>query len=146
MTTYETLDAIAGAFNPAQALIALATFVPLARRRRGREALLRVAFLVAALALVYLGKFVLKPAFAWMGVGFGFSTHVAFGLALTAYLWIALAARWRAVWVATLLAYVALVVYQGYHALADVIATVVLLAPPLGAMVLRFQRRQIAGP
>ena len=143
MLSLAILDAIADAFNPVAGIISLALVAtPLVRLRWGL-ALLRASAFGVVLAVVYafmLADRIMDPN----GTSFiGYSTHSAFAIGACAFNSTAVP-RLAAPWVVALIAYLGLVVYQGYHPVGDVAFTAALVLAPFW-FVLWLPRRQLAG-
>lgn len=129
--SYETLDRIADAYIP---LLALAFFASLVYRLLrywpavGRPALdlLYCAFLLlASYGLMFLDQ----AAGLWPYFGADFSTHTAVALAFT----FALSRQWQRRAFRTTLgsmftAYAALMMYQGYHTMLDIVSTALVIS------------------
>jgi hypothetical protein len=141
MLDYATLDLIADAHNPLVLLVALLGAAAPAAGRNWRLAGARLGALALLVALVYLLRWLdrlLDPANAWPA---GYSTHSALALVAAACVAAFLPRlRWPAA--ALLLAYLTLVRWQGYHSVADIALSLVLLAPACWLIL----RRLVPGP
>jgi len=137
MPDYETLDTIADAYTPLLGglwlILALSPLV----QRQWRLAGMRVAFGLATLAVCYGLMFADKALGLWPAVGLDYSTHSAVAIAAVGIL-CTLLPRGRAAWLASLFAYFALMRYQRYHSVADILSTTAVVAPPVVWLCLRF--------
>lgn len=127
MLSYEFLDTIADAVNPLLALITLVLpWVPTLRRR-----VRPVAFLAGtalSIAIVYALQAIDHAAGLWPALGFDYSTHSAFTAALITSLGV-LERRLLWIFVPVFFGYAALMLYQRYHSLADIVTTTVVIVP-----------------
>ncbi|MDF2179772.1 hypothetical protein P2G88_16090 [Aliiglaciecola sp. CAU 1673] len=126
--SYETLDTIADSFSPLIALFALALIVNPLRLGQRKMAMQRLKALAALLVLIYgfmLLDMKLDPDEKW---AIDYSTHTAFALCFCAFNW-HFEPRWRLLWPLVLLAYLLLMLYQGYHPFIDIIITLMLTGP-----------------
>lgn len=126
--SYETLDAIADSFNPLIAVVAAILAVRPFAAKHWSMGLARVRVLGELLAVVYALRFldrVLDPA---NGASVGYSTHTAFAVAVTAFICTYQTRAKQVWWVAFLMAYLALVRYQGYHSLGDIALSALLVS------------------
>lgn len=132
---YEMLDAIADAVNPTLLIIAMA--LPLFRAVRGRIRVERW-YLCAAigLALVYAAMYADGVLLLWGRIGADYSTHTAFALVLC-MLVSSITRQFMVAASLLFLGYVALMLYQRYHTLLDVVTTVIAVAAVF-AMTLHF--------
>ena len=118
------LDSVADAVNPSLALFALA--VPFTRAIRQRRALV-TAYLVSTaigIAGIYAVGALDRALGLWLRFGGDYSTHTAFATSLVASMMFWKPA-WRVGLGAVLVAYLALIVFVGYHSIADVAASAV---------------------
>lgn len=128
--TYEQLDAIADAYIP---VLAILTIVAVAIRgiKLGWWAALKTfaPFLLGTLA-IYGVMFVDNALGFWPAFGLDYSTHTALALVFVC----GLGMMQRAVMLAaitSMLAYCALMVYQQYHTLSDIVWTALIVTPIL---------------
>lgn len=132
LASYENLDRIADSFNPATGIAAVCVALAPLLTQQWRASGLRLAALLCGLFVTY-GLMHLDKHFGiWNTVSLDYSTHTAFALVATGFL--ALTVRKLAlVWGGLFAGYVALMLYQGYHTVYDVMTTalaVLLLAGP----------------
>lgn len=127
--SWDTLDAIADSVNPILGIIAL-VWPWLFWRRSWRRAALSVAATLLSVGFAYALAALDGRHGWWPSVGLDFSTHTAVAVALITSLCAIKPSIWFA-WIAMLCGYVALMLYQGYHTLPDIITTAAVIAPPL---------------
>jgi hypothetical protein len=138
--TYEQWDAIADSINP---LMAAATLViPLLLRSSHARG--RIGFYVAtagSMALMYLLAWVEGLFQIWSRMGLDFSGHSAFAIVLvvSVFVWHRIAG---AVFAAVFVAYAVLMLFQRYHAVADILTTIVVIGPLTALVHWLFFRRQ----
>ncbi|MBQ1783863.1 MAG: hypothetical protein II007_09445 [Gammaproteobacteria bacterium] len=111
------------------------------RQRRWLTAARNLASGLIAAAIVY-GLMLVD---LWLGLwprwGLDYSTHSALAIALVVQLWWLLP-RLRWLWLGSLLAYAALMRYQGYHSWGDMVTTALAVLPVLViAAIMVMQRR-----
>lgn len=125
--TYEVLDPIADSVNPTLGLLAIA--VPWFRAYRSLRppAWVRVAGAVLCVGVAYLGQAIDRLTGAWPAFSLDYSGHSAVCVALLVSLG-HLSRRWTVVSIGIGVAYALLMMYQGYHTLADIVTT----ATPIG--------------
>lgn len=130
MPSYETLDAIADAYNPLLALVSLLLIAARVFTARWRQAGVGLAGFVAV-ALVAYGLMVLDHRLGiWPAFGLDYSTHTATAFGLVILLSIE-ARRLAALWSLSFVGYVLLMLYQRYHTVSDVVTTAVVVGFPL---------------
>ncbi len=127
--SYEALDRIADAINP---LLGILVLVLPWWRRRGPpwRAWVLNLLTVAAVAVAYAGQ-ALDAAFRlWAQSGLDYSTHTAVFTAIASSLW-QHGRRWR--WASVLVGagYAALMLWQRYHSLLDILTTAAVMAMAL---------------
>jgi hypothetical protein len=121
--SYETLDAIADTYIP---ILALVSFVSLGKTiisSQWRLLTIHSALLVAGILLAY--GLMLLDIFAgiWPVLGLDYSTHTAVALVLVCYLAVVFR-KYFAIWIGSSIAYFLLMLYQGYHTVADIGTTI----------------------
>ena len=123
MMTYERLDAVADSVVPTLAVLALLLpWLPLYRTRLA--AWKRILSTLLAVAAAYVGQAVDQLTGAWPALSLDYSTHSAVCVALLIPLG-HLSRRWAVAAVVIGIAYAALMVYQGYHTVWDILTTAV---------------------
>lgn len=137
MPDYETLDAIADAYTPLLALIWLACALWPLFWWRWRLSTRRMALGIASVLPCYILMFAERALGLWPRLGLDYSTHSAVAIAFVAIL-CTLLPRLRLVWLASLFAYFALMRYQGYHTVADILSTSAVVAPVIIYVCIRF--------
>jgi hypothetical protein len=126
MTTYEKLDWIADSVIPTLSVLAL--ILPwLPRYRAAIPGWKRVLCTVLGVALAYAVMFLDMRTGAWAAISLDYSTHSATCVALLVSLSY-LSRRWLVAAIAIGVAYAALMIYQHYHTIADILAA----AAPIG--------------
>lgn len=137
---YETLDTIADAYIPLLAGLYLFALVwtlsqlPGQRRAVGASALILALMLLASYGLMFLDNW-LK---LWPGFGLDYSTHTAVSFSLVLALCMLKRRLWP-LWLGSFIGYLALMHYQQYHTVADMLTTLIALIwlPLLISAVLR---------
>jgi hypothetical protein len=122
MTTYELLDHIADSVNPTLGLLALSLPWLRVYRERSPSAWVRIAGVMLCVGVAYIGQAIDWLTGAWPALSLDYSGHSARCVALLVSLG-HLGNRWRRASIAIGTAYAALMMYQGYHTLADIITT-----------------------
>ncbi len=124
--THPLLDALADAFDPLLALLALAA--PWLRRPRAwRPALGYYLAAGLAIGLVYLVRALDLRYQLWGALGLDYSTHSAFATALVASM-AAFNRRWALPLLLALVLYFCLMLSMGYHTVLDVVTSAPLAA------------------
>lgn len=131
MLSYETLDAIADAYNPLLATISLLLVVLHMFRAQWKPAGLGLAGFSAVAVVAYGFMFLDNFWRVWPAFGLDYSTHTATALGLVMLLALQ-TGRLRVLWFGSLLCYVLLMVYQRYHTFADIATTALVVVIPLG--------------
>lgn len=140
MPSHEALSAVADVYTPLLALTALSLIGIAARKRQWRRAGRQLATIVSGLALAF-GLMVLDEWFRiWPAFGLDYSTHTGVALVLVVFL-VAWQAHLAALWIASLIAYLALMRYQDYHTVADMVTTVAVLIVPISWIAMVFRKR-----
>lgn len=129
MPSFETLDAIADSVNPLLGLVAL-TWPWLRWRRQWRLAAVHVVVTLLSVAFAYGITALDRANVWWQSWGLDFSTHTAVCVALIVAL-CAVNLSLAGWWVGVFGAYIALMLYQGYHSIADIVTTAAVVAPPV---------------
>jgi hypothetical protein len=139
MPSFETLDAIADSVNPLLGLVAL-TWPWLRWRGQWRLASLHVVVTLLSVAFAYAITALDHANGWWPSWGLDFSTHTAVCVALIVAL-CAINLSLAGWWVGVFAAYVALMLYQEYHSVADIVTTALVVAPPV--ILLRWWLRRL---
>lgn len=127
--SYEALDQIADLYNP---LLLLAALILTTLSCRGSQApytnwLKRIVLVGCGLALVYGVQYLDHRLQLWPRLGWDYSTHTAFAMAMVWPLWYYGRPPWRWVWPTSLVIYGVLMLYQRYHTLADMVSTAIVI-------------------
>ncbi|MGF1528376.1 MAG: hypothetical protein ACFCBW_16485 [Candidatus Competibacterales bacterium] len=122
MFSHENLDLLADAYLPLLALLAIITLLRAVFLQHWRSLGRLVSILVSSLAIAY-GLMLLDGQLAlWRAFDLDYSTHTAVAMALVGFLSLATQGYVKAL-VASLILYLGLVIYQGYHTPLDVLTT-----------------------
>jgi len=125
--SYETLDAIADSVNPTLGVIALA-WPWLRWREQWRIPAVNVIVTLLSVAIAYALSALDGATGWWPSWGLDFSTHTAVCVALVVSL-CSIKRSWSGLWVGVFAAYAALMVYQRYHSVGDIVTTAAVVAP-----------------
>ena len=122
--SYQTLDTIADAYNPALlvASLVLVSYRVYQSPQHLREALRQFGFIFLVLIWVYGSMWLDNTFHFWPKFGLDYSTHTAFALSLSTLL-LQVKGVYRWVNVGLFCAYLALMRYQNYHTVADMLTT-----------------------
>jgi hypothetical protein len=121
MLNYQTLDAIADAVNPVMGVVAL-LFPWLRPSLRVQRALIMDLLTLAAVGLAYAVMAVDASVGLWGRLGLDYSTHAAVYIAIASALW-QYGGVGRLLGSIVGVAYAALMLWQKYHAVLDIVAT-----------------------
>lgn len=124
MIAYEVLDRIADSVNPTLGLLALSVPWLRAHRASWPKPWFRVAGAALCVGIAYLGAAFDRFTGAWPALSLDYSGHSAVCVALLVSL-SHLSRRWTVASVMIGAAYAALMMYQHYHTLADIVTTAV---------------------
>ncbi|HEX4953450.1 MAG TPA: hypothetical protein VF017_08665 [Thermoanaerobaculia bacterium] len=125
-TLHQLLDALADAFDPLLALLALGA--PLLRKPRAlRPALSYYLATGLAIGVVYLVRALDLRYQLWGSLGLDYSTHSAFATALVVSM-AAFHRQWTVPLFAALALYFCLILFMGYHGILDVLTSAPLAA------------------
>ena len=128
LLTYDTLDAIADTYVPTLVVLAILRSVPASGDSRMLRFALRISTVTALAALTYGLMYADAKLELWSRLSLDYSTHTALSLSLV--IWIV--ARWpiaRVLWWSSWALYLALMVYQRYHTVTDIVTTIIVIAP-----------------
>jgi hypothetical protein len=127
VNTYELLDHIADSVNPTLAVVALVSpWLPMFRAKPPAP-WLRVTSAVLGVGVAYAGQALDRLTGAWPAMSLDYSGHSAICIALLVPI-AHLNRRWCIAALGIGVAYGALMVYQGYHTVSDIVTT----AAPVG--------------
>jgi hypothetical protein len=127
MLSYGQLDAIADASNPAMGVACLLRLCWLLSKRRWRDAAWMIVVFPGALVVAYGWERIDLHFGLWPGIGLDYSTHTAVAVAAGGVLWMFWASA-RIAWAFWLLAYAALMLWQRYHTVGDILTTALVVA------------------
>lgn len=127
MPDYETLDNIADAYVPLLALLSLFSLSRTAYLSRWRQLATDTALFVSILLIAYGLMFLDNYLGIWPAFGLDYSTHTAVALALVIFL-MSSTKHYSAYLLGSLVLYFLLMLYQGYHSLADILTTAVVVS------------------
>ncbi len=139
MPSYETLDAIADAYNPLLALISLLLVAVRLFKAQWKPAGRGMAGFIAVAFITYGLMFLDRYLGIWPAFGLDYSTHTATSLGLVLLLCLE-ARKLTALWTVSLLCYFVLMVYQRYHTVSDIVTTAIAVGIPLGLTLLYLNR------
>ena len=124
MTTYDVLDRVADSVNPTLALLALSLPWLRAYRSLSPPPWLRLSATLLCVGVAYAGQAFDTLTGIWPAHSLDYSGHTAVCVALLSSLW-HLGRPWMLASIAIGSAYAALMMYQGYHTLADILTTAI---------------------
>lgn len=126
MSLYESLDMLADSFNPASLILVLFSLIHMAQQRNFIALRRYVLFLVVSLICVY-GLMILdKKLGIWASLSMDYSTHTALAFASILFLvfyW----SKLRLPLFISLGLYLALMLFQAYHSVSDIVSTALIL-------------------
>lgn len=130
MLTYDQLDVIADSYIPALVIISIVVLATAVFKCGIKCKLLEMTALSTAIFIVYSLMFLDNAFKIWPGFGLDYSTHTALSLVFVVYL----SAKNKTLLLGSVFSfvlYVLLMLYQGYHTVADIFSTSVVLLPIL---------------
>jgi hypothetical protein len=122
MSTYETLDAIADSYIPLLAVLVLLLLLREAALKHWCKLGAGLGLTLIGLVITYGLMFLDMKLQIWPAFGLDYSTHTALAIVLTMLL-VLMTNAFTALWIGLLLAYSALMLYQRYHTLEDIVVT-----------------------
>lgn len=127
MSTYEILDAIADSYNPLL-FVGYVIFSVIYWRRGDKGASIRG---FSGIVIAYCLMFIDSTLGLWKSLDLDYSTHTAVAVALIVFHVHkrSLSSAPAISFMASLLAYCALMVYQEYHSVLDIVSTALVIAP-----------------
>ena len=140
MLSYETLDSIADAYIPLLGAVAIAFIAVALIRKEWQLAVRRFLSLLSGLVIAYGFMFIDKALQIWSRFGMDYSTHTAVALVLVTLL-VFCSRRFSPLWLASLIAYALLMLYQQYHTVADITSTATVVSTLNFAATTRIMRK-----
>lgn len=128
--TYEQLDLIADAYTPLLLMLTLFSMAINAMRQGVNQTIGSVVALVFGVMIVYTVMFVDIALNLWPYFGSDYSTHTAIALVFVSYFSLKSKPQMMAA-IVSLVAYFALMVYQQYHTVLDILSTSLIMLPVL---------------
>lgn len=124
MTSYELLDHVADSVNPTLGLLSLSLPWLRVYRTRPPSPWMRILGTLLCVGIAYVGQAFDSLTGAWPSMSLDYSGHSAVCTALLVSL-AHLSRRWLAASIVIGISYAALMMYQQYHTLADIVTTAV---------------------
>lgn len=122
MLDYQTLDNIADAFTPALLATCLLLIAQSLFQKNWKQAASQVSLLTYSIVLTY-GLMLLDNLFGiWPSFDLDYSTHTAAALVLSVFLMLFLKST-QLLWLSAFMTYCALMYYQNYHTIGDILST-----------------------
>ncbi|WP_334428536.1 hypothetical protein [Vibrio alginolyticus] len=128
--TYQQLDVIADSYVPLLGILSLLWFVRKGGSSGVRSAFIDVVTTFFGVLYIYTLMFADKYLSAFASIGLDYSTHTALALVFVVTLSFTGKAV-RFITILSMLSYCLLMLYQGYHTVADIILTGLLVLPVL---------------
>ncbi len=122
MLDYETLDSIADIYLPLLGAISLTVTTITGITGRWQLLGIQAGALLTGLLIAYGLMFIDDYFRLWPLMDLDYSTHTAVALVLITFLIITLK-QYVLFWISSLVLYILLMLYQGYHTLADITTT-----------------------
>ena len=122
MLDYETLDSIADSYIPVLVVLSLTSLSKTAILTHWRVLGIHAAIMSSSFLVAYGLMFIDSQLQLWSMMGLDYSTHTAVALAMVVFLIVA-AKKYLFVWLGSLVCYVLLMLYQGYHSIEDILTT-----------------------
>jgi hypothetical protein len=128
--TYQQLDAIADSYVPLLGILTLLWFVKKGFSSGVKLALADAGTMLLGAIYIYILMFVDKYLGAYASIGLDYSTHTALALVFVTTLSF-ISKNVRVVTVTSMVLYCLLMLYQGYHSVADILLTGLMTLPVL---------------
>ncbi|EPG0529046.1 hypothetical protein [Vibrio harveyi] len=128
--TYQQLDAIADSYVPLLGIMTLFWFVIKGKRSGLRSALGDASTTILGAVYIYTLMFVDKYFDAFAAIGLDYSTHTALALVFVVTLSF-IGQKVRSITIISMVSYCLLMLYQGYHSVADILLTGLMTLPVL---------------
>ncbi len=140
MLDYQILDTIADAYTPLLGLIALACLAKSAFQAKWKLLATQTTLLFAGIVIVYGLQYIDEQLHLWSSISLDYSTHTAIALVLNVFILVLIKKYWLAI-SAVFVFYLLLMLYQGYHGVADIVSTMLVIGTMYLPMVLLYQGR-----
>ncbi|MCX4027373.1 hypothetical protein H0A36_24700 [Endozoicomonas sp. SM1973] len=140
MLSYEVLDFIADCYIPLLIIYALLLIGLVATKKGLKLALTYLLVLGVGIIPVYIIWYLDNRLRLWSALELDYSTHTALALTVVVYL-VIYKQKYVNYFVASLMAYGVLMLYQQYHSLLDIITTTVVILPVVLAIFLFGKRK-----
>jgi hypothetical protein len=141
MLSYETLDAIADAYNPLLALIALAFIARSLFQSQWKVSGIRLMAFIMIAIVAYGLMFLDHQYHLWGYWELDYSTHSAVALGLVLLLSF-ISPRFVMLWTISFVGYALLMLYQRYHTVPDILTTGIVVSIPTILALKGLQRLQ----
>ena len=140
MPMYETLDAIADSYNPLMFLLCLSVLVFTFVKAHYKKFLIYCAGFGIGFLVVYGFRFADHRYQIWQTAGLDYSTHTAVALNLVVFAVLFSSLRFQILAIVSFIAYLCLMLYQGYHTVMDIFSTTAIVLPLILAVLLSAQK------
>lgn len=128
--TYEQLDVVADAYIPILILVSIATLVTIVRKRSTKDIYNVLIVLAGGIFQTYAVMILDNALGLWPLLNLDYSTHTSLALVFVVYLAF-ISSHLFVCAVGSMLFYIALMLYQEYHSLLDVLVTTIAILPGL---------------
>jgi len=142
MSLYEKLDIIADSYNPILLILSIVIILVNIKRNRKVYAFYEFVLLTVLISLVYLFQAIDNRLSIWSSFGCNYSTHTAFSLAIVFFV-LFKGIKTKAYIVTSFVFYIALMLFQKYHTIIDILTTIAAISPLMYTIVY-FSNKQLA--
>jgi len=133
MTLYEKLDIIADSYNPALLVISILIIFSNLKSKGKTFAFYKLGLLVSLITLVYIFQIIDNHFNIWVAFGLDYSTHTAFAAAIIFFILFD-SIKIKTPIIISFVCYLALMLYQEYHTVADILTTIAAISPLMYAV------------
>ena len=126
--SFEQWAFIADLYTPMIVVMCVICMVLLGREQGLRSGLFALSGVLLSTAFIYVVMFLDNSVGIWFAFNLDYSTHTAIALVFIGY-FLVYRSKLRGVMVLSLVGYAALMMYQKYHTLTDIITTTVCVMP-----------------
>ena len=126
--SFEQWAFIADLYTPMIVVMCVICMVLLGREQGLRSGLFALSGVLLSTAFIYVVMFLDNSVGIWSAFNLDYSTHTAIALVFIGY-FLVYRSKLRGVMVLSLVGYAALMMYQKYHTLTDIITTTVCVMP-----------------